>query len=130
MTSGQILFYGVILLFVALYVRRYLQTRSIRQYSAGEVRQKLNDRSIVLLDVRTEVERQAQNIRGSLHLPLQQLGQRLKELEAYRAKEIICYCRSGNRSMSAAVLLHKRGFNVGNLRGGLAEWNLAARQEH
>jgi rhodanese-related sulfurtransferase len=130
MTSGQILIYGLILLLIVLYVRRYLQTRSIRQYSAGEIQQKLNDRNIVLLDVRTEAERRAQSIRGSLHLPLQQLGQRVKELEGYRSKEIICYCRSGNRSMSAAVLLHKRGFNVANLKGGLAEWNLAARQEH
>jgi rhodanese-related sulfurtransferase len=130
MTSGQILIYGILLLLIVLYVRRYLQTRSIRQYSAGEVRQKLNDRNIVLLDVRTEVERRAQTIRGSLHLPLQQLNQRVKELEAYRSKEIICYCRSGNRSMSAAILLRKRGFNVGNLKGGIAEWNLAARQEH
>ena len=129
MTTGQMLFYIFILLLVALYVRRYFQMRSIRQYSPGEVREMLHDRNVVLLDVRTDTERREQLIRGSLHLPLQQLASRLRELEGYRSKEIICYCRSGNRSLSAAILLRKRGFNAGNLKGGLAEWNLAAQQD-
>jgi rhodanese-related sulfurtransferase len=129
MTGGQIFLYAVIALLILLYFRKYMQTRSIRQYSPAEVRERLRDRNIVLLDVRTEAERRAQAIRGSLHLPLQQMGQRVRELEAYRSKEIICYCRSGNRSLSAALLLSKQGFNAGNLKGGLAEWNLAARNE-
>ncbi len=129
MTSGQILFYAVVLLLLVLYVRRRLQMRSIRQYSAGELRGRMNDRDVVLLDVRTDAERSAQAIRGSLHLPLQQLDRRVRELEGYRSKEIICYCRSGNRSLTAALLLRKRGFNAGNLEGGLAEWNIAAQQK-
>ncbi len=128
MTSGQILFYAVVLLLILFYVRRYMQMRSIRQYSPGEVRERMHDQNVVLLDVRTDPERRAQAIRGSLHLPLQQLDRRVQELEGYRSKEIICYCRSGNRSLTAAMLLRKRGFTVGNLKGGLAEWNLAARQ--
>jgi rhodanese-related sulfurtransferase len=129
MTSGQILFYGVVLLLVLLYVRRYFRMRSIKQYSPGEVRERMQDRSVVLLDVRTDAERRAQTIRGSLHLPLQHLAARVQELEGYRSKEIICYCRSGNRSLSAALLLRKHGFNAGNLKGGLAEWNLAGLRE-
>ncbi len=129
MTSGQILIYGVLLVLLLLYVRKYLQTRSVKQYSPGELREKMGDRNVVLLDVRTEPERRAQAIRGSLHLPLQQLDRRLSELEGYRSKEIICYCRSGNRSMSAALFLRKRGFNAGNLKGGLVEWNLATAQQ-
>ncbi len=129
MTSGQIIFYAVVLLLILLYVRRYLQMRSIHQYSPGEVSKKIGDRNVVLLDVRTDAERRARAIRGSIHLPLQQLSQRLPELEGYRSKEIICYCRSGNRSLTAALLLRKKGFNAGNLKGGLAEWNLASRQD-
>jgi rhodanese-related sulfurtransferase len=129
MTSGQIIFYTVVLLVLLLYIRRYLQIRSIQQYTPQEVREKLRDRSVVLLDVRTEKERSVQGIRGSLHVPLQQLNGRLKELEGYRAKEIICYCASGNRSVSAALLLRKRGFTAANLKGGIAEWNLATLQE-
>jgi len=129
MTGGQILFYGVVFLLILLYVRKYLQMRSIRQYSPREVRERLHDRNVVLLDVRTDPERRAKAIRGSLHLPLQHLDRRMPELEGYRSKEIICYCRSGNRSMSAALLLRKRGFNAGNLKGGLAEWSIAAQRE-
>ena len=129
MTSGQIVFYTVVLFIVVLYVRRYLQMRSIQQYSPGALREKLRDRNVVLLDVRTEAERSVQGIRGSLHIPLQQLSGRLKELEGYRSREIVCYCRSGNRSLSAAILLRKRGFNAGNLKGGISEWNLTALQD-
>jgi rhodanese-related sulfurtransferase len=89
----------------------------------------LNDRSIVLLDVRTDAERRAQAIRGSLHIPLQQLASRLSELEGYRSKEIVCYCRSGNRSLSASLLLRKRGFKAANLKGGLTDWNNTSGQE-
>lgn len=128
MTGGQILFYAVVLLLILLYVRKHMQMRSIHQYSPGELRERMHDRNVVLLDVRSDVERRAQVIRGSLHLPLQQLGRRVQELEGYRSKEIICYCRSGNRSLTAALLLRKKGFNAGNLKGGLAEWNLASRQ--
>ncbi len=125
MTGGQILFYAVVLLLILFYVRRYMQMRSIRQYSPGELRERMQDRNVVLLDVRTDAERRAQQIRGSLHLPLQQLDRRVQELERYRSKEIICYCRSGNRSLTAALLLQKKGFKAGNLKGGIAEWKLA-----
>ncbi len=34
-----------------------------------------------------------------------------------------------NLALTAALLLRKRGFDAGNLKGGLAEWNLEARHE-
>jgi len=76
-----------------------------------------------MLDVRTARERSYRSIPGSLHIPLHELNARMKELERYRSKEIICYCASGSRSISAALRLKKAGFNVANLEGGLATWN-------
>ena len=43
-------------------------------------------------------------------------------LEKYKNKKIVCYCRSGNRSIYAALLLQNQGFNVVNLKGGLNAW--------
>lgn len=78
---------------------------------------------MILLDVRTKSERSAQHIAGSIHIPLQELAIRIEELKKFAGREIICYCQSGSRSMSAAALLQKKGLDAANLRGGIAEWN-------
>ena len=45
------------------------------------------------------------------------------ELEDLKTKEVICYCRSGNRSMQAAMFLEQLGFeNTKNLTGGMLKW--------
>jgi rhodanese-related sulfurtransferase len=45
------------------------------------------------------------------------------ELEDLKDKEVICYCRSGNRSGQACMILEQLGFsNVNNLAGGMLEW--------
>jgi len=54
---------------------------------------------------------------------LYELGTRSDELLKYKDKEIICYCRSGNRSLTAAAKLKKKGFNSANLKGGIIRWN-------
>lgn len=79
--------------------------------------------SPVLLDVRTNAERERKSIKGSLHIPLHELGRRMEELEKHKSKEIICYCQSGSRSFSAAARLKKFGFTVANMNGGISEWN-------
>lgn len=124
MTTPQIILYVVILLVVALYVRRRLQLRGLKSYSPQEAAERVKQPgSSILLDVRTNVERQRRSIKGSIHIPLHELGRRVDELEKYRSKEIICYCQSGNRSISAAARLKKSGFTVANMNGGISEWN-------
>ena len=129
--SSQIVLAVLSGLVLILAVRRMVRIRSLKQYSPQEVDALLGPQgNIVLLDVRTDVERKRSAIRGSLHIPLQSLRARIKELERHRAKEIVCYCQSGNRSVSAALLLRREGFTVANLRGGMADWNFAQRQSN
>ncbi len=124
MTTPQIILYVFILLAVALYIRRRLQLRGLKSYSPQEVAERMKQPgSLVLLDVRTNAERQRKSIKGSLHIPLHELGRRMKEIEKHKNKEIICYCQSGNRSISAATRLKKFGFTVANMNGGISEWN-------
>jgi rhodanese-related sulfurtransferase len=112
---------GILLVFFA---RQKLMMRSVRQYSATDLSAILKKPGeIVLLDVRTARERQARSIPGSIHIPLHELGSRMEELERHKGKEILCYCQSGNRSLSAALRLKKKGFRVANLRGGIVEWS-------
>lgn len=124
MPAGQIIFYVIIALIVILYIRKSLKARSLRQYSAREVKDKLKGRArdFVLLDVRTAAERADRHIKGSMHIPLNELNLRMSELKSVKDKEIICYCRSGNRSSTAALILNKDGFRTANMRGGMTAW--------
>lgn len=131
MSTGQVLIYAFIVLILFSYVRKFLKNKKIEHHDASEVSKKLkNPNNILLLDVRTDPERKKDHIKGSLHIPLNQLRTRQPELEKYKNKEIVCYCRSGNRSLNAAVFLQKHGFNASNLKGGITEWNYRNQKQH
>lgn len=124
MTATQIILYAILAFAGFVFVRRWLLMRGMNQYSPAQVADLMKGIDAkVLLDVRTAGERQRQHIKGSLHIPLHELGRRMDELGKHKNKEVICYCQSGNRSISAAARLKKHGFTVANMKGGMAEWN-------
>jgi len=74
-----------------------------------------------VLDVREDWERAIARLEGSLHIPLNQIPIRLKELDA--SKVIITLCKAGGRSQRAAEFLLAHGFGqVANLSGGIDAW--------
>lgn len=79
--------------------------------------------SLNLVDVREADERAEFNI-GGIFLPLGNIQMmQVEDIEDLKDKEVICYCRSGNRSMQAALMLETFGFtNVKNLQGGMNAW--------
>ena len=92
--------------------------------SVTEVKEKLSKNETVnLVDVREPDERTEFNIGGHF-IPLGQLlAFRTDEIDELKNEEIICYCRSGKRSMQAALMLETMGFtNVKNLEGGMLAW--------
>ena len=123
MSPSQIIIYVFAALIIFTLLRKELNKRKVKHYNAEETNSKLKSRSILLLDVRTDAERKARNIKGSIHIPLNQLRRRAEELRKYKDKEIVCYCRSGNRSLNAALILQRQGFNAANLSGGINHWN-------
>ncbi len=126
MTASQVVLYSVLLIVLVSYMLRRLRMRSIKQYAPAEVATKLKDsRNTLLLDVRSLHERKLRYIKSSLHIPLHELRKRSVELNRMKDKEIICYCQSGSRSLSAAAILRRQGFNVANMRGGIASWNFS-----
>ena len=82
-----------------------------------------NNEHPVLVDVREPHEREEFNI-GGLHIPLGKImSMQADELDDMKDEEIILYCRSGQRSMQAALMLETMGFkNVKNLEGGMNAW--------
>jgi rhodanese-related sulfurtransferase len=82
------------------------------------------DTSLVLLDVRTDEELTGPlgHIDGIIHIPLQEIKERIHELDKYKGKEIAVICRSGNRSGVATGILKSGGFNAVNVEGGMMEY--------
>ena len=76
-----------------------------------------------LLDVREPHENADFNIDGIL-LPLGKVQtMQIEDIEGMRDKEVLIYCRSGNRSGQACLILEQMGFtNVSNVVGGMLDW--------
>ena len=74
----------------------------------------------LLLDVREPDEWAAGRAPGAVHLPLQQLPDRIAELPADRAVAVVC--RMGGRSEQATAFLLQQGFSVRNVAGGMQSW--------
>lgn len=70
----------------------------------------------LLLDVRSRLEHANGHIPGSLNIPVDDLRDRLSELD--RSKEIWAYCQVGLRGYTASRILQQHGFQVRNLTGG------------
>jgi len=126
MEAGQIFLYLIIALIGFYIIRKVLVYRSVKHYSPVNASLKLKkERNVVLLDVRTDMERKQDSIKGSYHIPLMDISSSENELKKFKDAEIICYCRTGNRSMNAASKLKKMGFNAANLSRGIIGWKAA-----
>jgi rhodanese-related sulfurtransferase len=127
MTTSQLLLYGLLVLIILVYLRRFFLTRSVMRYSPTQLADRMKEGNMVLLDVRTNGEFQSGHIKGAIHIPVQEINSRSGELKKHGDREIVCYCQSGSRSLMAAARLKKLGFRVSHLEGGIAEWNFSQR---
>lgn len=69
-----------------------------------------------ILDVRTKKEYDAGHIEGCIHIPLQELRNRLDELTG--EQNLLVYCKGGMRSYMACRILLQNGYRCQNLSGG------------
>jgi len=94
---------------------------SVPTLKPAEVQEKLkNGKRPYLLDVRERQELREGYIFGSKLIPLGQLSNHMKELPKNR--EIVCVCRSGHRSKSAAKKLIAAGYLASSMKGGMLAW--------
>ncbi len=92
--------------------------------TAEEVKMRLaSGEKLHLVDVREPHENTEFNIGGTL-LPLGKVQtMQIEDIENLKTEEVIVYCRSGNRSGQAALMLESFGFtDVKNLTGGMLAW--------
>lgn len=94
----------------------------VAQMQVEELKQRLDaDEDVFVLDVREPYEFAIAQIGGHL-IPLNDLPQRVRELDANR--EIVVHCKAGGRSQKAAEFLTQQGFKkIHNLAGGITAWS-------
>lgn len=96
----------------------------MKNITVEEVKQRSDaGEQLHLLDVREPHENAEFNIGGIL-LPLGKIqSMQIEDIEDLKNEEVICYCRSGNRSGQAALILDQLGFkDTKNLVGGMLDW--------
>lgn len=112
-----------VLLLMESFKRRFL---GFKEIDSPEAVRCINQEDAVVLDVREDKEFAEGHIVNALHIPLGVLDKRLNELDAYKDKPIIVYCRSGDRAARASTTLRKQGYNsVFKLNGGILAWKTA-----
>jgi len=88
---------------------------------AAELLQSTDAETVVLLDVRKDVELSIAAIDGALHIPMGQIPKRINELHPDHTTIVMCH--TGGRSAQVATFLRQRGFStVLNLDGGIQAW--------
>jgi rhodanese-related sulfurtransferase len=96
----------------------------LKRLDPAGVRRKIAD-GAVWLDVRLPVEWRHDGLPGSINIPLSELRQDYRQLDA--GKEYVVYCQTGRRSSAAAFLLGQRGIRAYLLQGGLRLWQQISR---
>lgn len=95
------------------YVASNVVKGDMKTYHFEEIKNITNE---TLLDVRTDLEYDNGNIKGSVNIPVDELRDRLNELD--KTKKIIVYCKSGLRAYLASRILTENGYDVYNMSGG------------
>lgn len=90
---------------------------------ALEFQKEIKTDSVQLVDVRTPQEYAEGHIIGSININVQSDDfKQIAEKELSKDSTVLVYCRSGRRSLEAADILTRLGYNVVNLKGGIIEW--------
>jgi rhodanese-related sulfurtransferase len=119
-TASAILI-GLLALFLLAKLFGKLSRLGIKQISPRELDAK---KGVVLLDVRTDKEFAQGHIPGAVHIPLAEIGDKIKKLK--KEKEIVVVCQNGNQSIWAIKRLMGMGYkNLYNLKGGFNAWKRA-----
>jgi rhodanese-related sulfurtransferase/DNA-binding HxlR family transcriptional regulator len=97
---------------------------SLEPVAASVLLGRVRDGLVTVLDVRPEEEYTAGHLPNAINIPLNELEQRLRELDT--SQEIVAYCRGPYCVLAyhAVAKLRQQGLNARRLEGGLPEWRL------
>ncbi|MGH8378912.1 MAG: rhodanese-like domain-containing protein [Gammaproteobacteria bacterium] len=97
--------------------------RSLTPREVAGLRSDTNE-PVTILDVREPWEYERVHLPDCLHIPMDEIRERMDELDPENTYVVLCH--HGNRSLQVATFLQSRGFSkVINLAGGINEWALS-----
>lgn len=118
----------VLLVLVSLGCKTQANTAEVlpagyHKITAAEAKQKMaaNPQAVVL-DVRNADEYREKHIPQAVLLPLAEVKEKASAVLPDKNAEILVYCRSGNRSRQAGVLLAEMGYASVYDFGGIQDW--------
>jgi len=91
-------------------------SKGLKQWHLTDAARLPRDGSVTLLDTRTEVEYSHGHIDGFRNIPVDELRERIEEIEP--GKPVYVICQSGLRSYIATRILEGYGFEAWNFAGG------------
>lgn len=97
------------------YMIENIATGKVKQFHYEEI-DSLKQKDVTLLDTRTISEYKSGNIDGSIHIPLDELRQKMAQIP--KDKPVYILCHSGLRSYLACRILMQNGYDCYNLSGG------------
>src|SRR5688572_19471404 len=103
--------------------RLYIDDRDEMQpVSFEELRRRMRERDVTVIDVRPEEEFRSGHIPGALSIPVGQLKRRLAEIP--KKREVVAYCRGPYcvYSVEAVGILRKHGYRARRAADGLPDW--------
>ncbi|MDO4968790.1 MAG: rhodanese-like domain-containing protein, partial [Comamonadaceae bacterium] len=100
------------------------QPLKLEGITVTELRRRMGEQNITLIDVRPESEFAQAHIPGAINIPMAQLQVQMKQLPR---TDIVAYCRDPYciSSTQAVELLLSEGFKAQRLVGGVPEWEQA-----
>jgi rhodanese-related sulfurtransferase len=105
--------------------RAYLGPEDTDAVDSEELLRRLRAGEVVVVDVRPAPEYAGGHLPGAVHIPLDELGERLAELP--RDRQVVAYCRGEYCVLAheAARLLSASGFDARRAAEGVIEWRVA-----
>lgn len=94
----------------------------MKQWHLADMEKLIGDDSVTLLDTRTKKEFDSGHIEGFINIPLDELRERLEEIE--KGKPVYVMCQSGLRSYIATRILEGRGYAAYNFSGGYRYYDM------
>lgn len=100
------------------------ETVSFQQISQEEAKTIMStNRDAVILDVRTQEEYNSGHIKGAVLLPVDEITRETAQtVIPDKDTQVLVYCRSGNRSVTASKALAQLGYTQVYEFGGINTW--------
>ena len=97
-------------------------TAKYHKITAAEAYAMMNEKEVVIVDVRTKSEYNEGRIKGAILIPNETIGKEMPPDLPDKNATVLLYCRSGRRSREAANKLVELGYKNVYDFGGINDW--------